>query len=155
MDNEITQFPHAILEVKIELGGTTTEPPEWVTKLMNSGMLSGKCRRYRCCPQLVLTTCLRVFPSCRPNAADVLATSCNISFFSVLYVVSLSNCRHVVAVTTTTYHTHPTPCVSNLLYPSSLSQHNHHNCSANFPPAPAAAIKHQTQYLLFSQWVKG
>jgi len=39
MDNEITRFPHAILEVKIELGGATTEPPEWVTELLNSGML--------------------------------------------------------------------------------------------------------------------
>jgi len=39
MDNEITRFPHAILEVKIELGGATTEPPEWVTELQNSGML--------------------------------------------------------------------------------------------------------------------
>ena len=39
MDNEITRFPHAVLEVKIELGGATTEPPEWVTELQNSGML--------------------------------------------------------------------------------------------------------------------
>ena len=39
MDNEITRFPHAILEVKIELGGATTEPPEWVAELQNSGML--------------------------------------------------------------------------------------------------------------------
>ena len=39
MDNEITRFPHAILEVKIELGGATTKPPEWVTELLNSGML--------------------------------------------------------------------------------------------------------------------
>lgn len=39
MDNEITRFPHAILEVKIELGGATTEPPGWVAELQNSGML--------------------------------------------------------------------------------------------------------------------
>ena len=39
MDNDITRFPHAILEVKIELGGATTEPPEWVAELQNSGML--------------------------------------------------------------------------------------------------------------------
>ena len=39
MDNEITRFPHAILEVKIELGGATSEPPEWVAELQNSGML--------------------------------------------------------------------------------------------------------------------
>ncbi|KAL3810985.1 hypothetical protein ACHAXA_008571 [Cyclostephanos tholiformis] len=39
MDNEITRFPHAVLEVKIELGGATTEPPDWVTELQNSGML--------------------------------------------------------------------------------------------------------------------
>jgi hypothetical protein len=35
----ITRFPHAILEVKIELGGATTHPPEWVAELQNSGML--------------------------------------------------------------------------------------------------------------------
>lgn len=39
MDNEITRFPHAILEVKLELGGTSSEPPQWVTDLQNSGML--------------------------------------------------------------------------------------------------------------------
>ncbi len=51
--------------------------------------------------------------------------------------VSLPNCRHVVVVSTTKYLT---PCVFDLLYPSSSSsQHNHHNYSANFPPAPAAA----------------
>ncbi len=55
-----------------------------------------------------LTTCLRVFPTRRPDTADVLATSCDVGFFfSVSYVVSLPNCRHVVVVTTTTYHTHP------------------------------------------------
>jgi uncharacterized membrane protein YidH (DUF202 family) len=38
-DNEITRFPHAILEVKLELGGNSLEPPQWVTELQNSGML--------------------------------------------------------------------------------------------------------------------
>lgn len=38
-DNEITRFPHAVLEVKIELGGANSEPPQWVTDLQNSGML--------------------------------------------------------------------------------------------------------------------
>lgn len=38
-DNEITRFPHAVLEVKLELGGANTEPPQWVTDLQNSGML--------------------------------------------------------------------------------------------------------------------
>jgi len=38
-DNEITRFPHAILEVKLELGGANSEPPQWVTDLQNSGML--------------------------------------------------------------------------------------------------------------------
>eukprot|EP00578_Thalassiosira_sp_NH16_P025866 CAMPEP_0181087768 /NCGR_PEP_ID=MMETSP1071-20121207/6443_1 /TAXON_ID=35127 /ORGANISM="Thalassiosira sp., Strain NH16" /LENGTH=741 /DNA_ID=CAMNT_0023169667 /DNA_START=113 /DNA_END=2338 /DNA_ORIENTATION=- len=38
-DNEITRFPHAILEVKLELGGANSEPPQWVTELQNSGML--------------------------------------------------------------------------------------------------------------------
>ena len=59
-------------------------------------------------PQLVLTTWCRVFPTRRPDTADVSATSCDVGFFfSVSYVVSLPNCRHVVVVTTTTYHTHP------------------------------------------------
>jgi uncharacterized membrane protein YidH (DUF202 family) len=38
-DNEITRFPHAVLEVKLELGGANAEPPQWVTDLQNSGML--------------------------------------------------------------------------------------------------------------------
>lgn len=38
-DNEITRFPHAVLEVKLELGGANSEPPRWVTDLQNSGML--------------------------------------------------------------------------------------------------------------------
>ncbi len=68
--------------------------------------LSWKCRRLRCRPQLVLKTCLRVFPTQQPDMADVSATSCDVGlFFSVSYVVSLPNCRHVVVVITTTYHT--------------------------------------------------
>ena len=102
------------------------------------GTLSWKCRFFRCRPQLVLTTWCRVFPTRRPDTAVVSATSCDVGFFfSVSYVVSLPNCRHVVVVSTTKYLT---PCVFDLLYPSSSSQHNHHNYSANFPPAPAAAI---------------
>jgi hypothetical protein len=63
--------------------------------------LSWKCRRFRCRPQLVLTTWCRVFPTRRPDTADVSATSCDVGFFfSVSYVVSLPNCRHVVVVTT-------------------------------------------------------
>ena len=38
-DNEITRFPHAVLEVKTELGGANAEPPQWVVDLQNSGML--------------------------------------------------------------------------------------------------------------------
>lgn len=38
-DYEITRFPHAVLEVKLELGGANAEPPQWVTDLQNSGML--------------------------------------------------------------------------------------------------------------------
>lgn len=38
-DNEMTRFPHAVLEVKLELGGANSEPPQWVTDLQNSGML--------------------------------------------------------------------------------------------------------------------
>ena len=36
---EITRFPHAVLEVKLELKGENVAPPRWVTDLQNSGML--------------------------------------------------------------------------------------------------------------------
>jgi len=69
--------------------------------------LSWKCRRFRCRPQLVLKTRLRVFPTQRPDTADVSVISCDVRFFcSVSYVMSLPNCRHVMVVTATTYHTH-------------------------------------------------
>jgi len=59
--------------------------------------LSWKCRRLRWRPQLVLKTCLRVFPTQRLDTADVSAASCDVGFFfTVSYVVSLPNCRHVV-----------------------------------------------------------
>ena len=55
--------------------------------------------------------------SCLPDTtarhADVSATSCDVGFFfSVSYVVSLPNCRHVVVVTT--HYVPITPCVSDL-----------------------------------------
>ena len=69
--------------------------------------LSWKGCCFRCRPQLVLTTWFRVVP------ADVSATSCDVRFFfSVSYVVSLTNCRHVVVVTT--HYVPCTPCVSDL-----------------------------------------
>jgi len=37
--NEITRFPHAILEIKLELKADSAAPPQWVTDLQNSGML--------------------------------------------------------------------------------------------------------------------
>mmetsp|Transcript_6886 Transcript_6886/g.7970 ORF Transcript_6886/g.7970 Transcript_6886/m.7970 type:complete len:733 (-) Transcript_6886:165-2363(-) len=37
--DEITRFPHAVLEVKLELKGENASPPLWVTELQNSGML--------------------------------------------------------------------------------------------------------------------
>jgi hypothetical protein len=37
--NEITRFPHAVLEVKLELKGENSAPPKWVTDLQNSGLL--------------------------------------------------------------------------------------------------------------------
>jgi len=37
--NEITRFPHAVLEVKLELKGENAAPPKWVTDLQNSGLL--------------------------------------------------------------------------------------------------------------------
>ena len=36
--NEITRFPHAVLEVKLQLEGED-QTPEWVTELINSGMV--------------------------------------------------------------------------------------------------------------------
>jgi hypothetical protein len=36
--NEITRFPHAVLEVKLQLEGED-QTPQWVTDLINSGML--------------------------------------------------------------------------------------------------------------------
>ncbi len=48
-----------------------------------------------------MTWC-RVFPTRRPDMADVSATSCDVGFFfSVLYVVSLPNCWHVLVVNRT------------------------------------------------------
>ena len=38
-DNEVTRFPHAILDVKLELGGDNVAAPQWLTELQNSGML--------------------------------------------------------------------------------------------------------------------
>lgn len=35
---QVTQFPHAVLEVKLQLASGTTEP-EWVTELLRSGYL--------------------------------------------------------------------------------------------------------------------
>ena len=37
--NQITRFPHAVLELKLELKGGKSVPPKWVTDLQNSGML--------------------------------------------------------------------------------------------------------------------
>jgi uncharacterized membrane protein YidH (DUF202 family) len=37
--NEIIRFPHAVLEIKLELKGSDAMPPKWVTDLHNSGML--------------------------------------------------------------------------------------------------------------------
>ena len=36
---EITRFPHAVLEIKLELKDGNLVPPRWVTDLQNSGML--------------------------------------------------------------------------------------------------------------------
>jgi hypothetical protein len=75
--------------------------PFWPIQYWLSTKLSWKCRRFRCCQQLVLKTCLRVFPTRQPDTADVSATSCDVEFFfSVSYVMSLLNCRHVVVVST-------------------------------------------------------
>jgi len=38
-NTEITRFPHAVLEIKLEMKGENSSPPKWVTDLQNSGML--------------------------------------------------------------------------------------------------------------------
>ena len=43
--NEIHRFPHAVLEIKLEMGGGNLIPPKWVTDLQNSGMLY-ECHKY-------------------------------------------------------------------------------------------------------------
>jgi uncharacterized membrane protein YidH (DUF202 family) len=37
--NEITRFPHAILEIRLELKGANSSPPIWVQELVQSGLL--------------------------------------------------------------------------------------------------------------------
>ena len=43
--SEITRFPHAVLEIKLEMKGGESVPPKWVTDLQNSGMLY-ECHKY-------------------------------------------------------------------------------------------------------------
>ena len=42
---EIHRFPHAVLEIKLEMKGDSMVPPKWVTDLQNSGMLY-ECHKY-------------------------------------------------------------------------------------------------------------
>jgi len=43
--NEITRFPHAVLEIKLELKGGNLTPPKWVRDLQNSGLIY-ECHKY-------------------------------------------------------------------------------------------------------------
>jgi uncharacterized membrane protein YidH (DUF202 family) len=43
--NEIHRFPHAVLEIKLEMKGSDMTPPKWVTDLQNSGLLY-ECHKY-------------------------------------------------------------------------------------------------------------
>lgn len=43
--DEIHRFPHAVLEIKLEMSGGSMVPPQWVTDLQNSGMLY-ECHKY-------------------------------------------------------------------------------------------------------------
>lgn len=43
--DEITRFPHAVLEIKLQLSGGDMTPPKWVTELQNSGLLY-ECHKY-------------------------------------------------------------------------------------------------------------
>jgi hypothetical protein len=82
------EVPHC--EEKFFNGAT---PLESVTVLRQRRKLSWKCRRFRCCPQLVLTTWCRVFPTRRPDTADVSATSCDVGFFFLCRM----SCRYLTA----------------------------------------------------------
>ncbi|KAL3938349.1 MAG: hypothetical protein SGARI_001775 [Bacillariaceae sp.] len=42
---EITRFPHAVLEIKLELKGGNMTAPKWVTDLQNSGLIY-ECHKY-------------------------------------------------------------------------------------------------------------
>ena len=42
---DIHRFPHAVLEIKLEMKGDNMTPPKWVTDLQNSGMLY-ECHKY-------------------------------------------------------------------------------------------------------------
>jgi uncharacterized membrane protein YidH (DUF202 family) len=42
---EITRFPHAVLEIKLQLSDGNLTPPKWVTELQNSGLLY-ECHKY-------------------------------------------------------------------------------------------------------------
>ena len=39
LNTQITRFPHAVLEIKLELSGENSTPPSWVQELQNSGLL--------------------------------------------------------------------------------------------------------------------
>jgi len=43
--NEITRFPHAVLEIKLELKGGNMTAPSWVADLQNSGLIY-ECHKY-------------------------------------------------------------------------------------------------------------
>ncbi len=43
--SEITRFPHAVLEIKLELKGGEMTPPKWVSDLQNSGLIY-ECHKY-------------------------------------------------------------------------------------------------------------
>mmetsp|Transcript_10452 Transcript_10452/g.22132 ORF Transcript_10452/g.22132 Transcript_10452/m.22132 type:complete len:727 (+) Transcript_10452:237-2417(+) len=43
--DEITRFPHAVLEIKLELKGGNMSPPKWVADLQNSGLIY-ECHKY-------------------------------------------------------------------------------------------------------------
>lgn len=37
--NDLHRFPHAVLEIKLEMGGSNSTQPDWVTDLQNAGIL--------------------------------------------------------------------------------------------------------------------
>jgi hypothetical protein len=116
---ELPITPDAINKAKLRTSQGQDMVPVQSQASPCTACLSWKFCFFRCRLQLVLKTCLRVFPTRWPDTADVSATSCDVGFFfSFLYVVSLPNCRHVVVGSN--YSTHLSCLLRAKLFSCSL-----------------------------------